>query len=101
MAMTIVTRSLLKDGAEEEWDAAMRERMSEAHTAAGWISGRILVPLDDRNARIIVGTWQSQDAWKRWHTDEEFRETRERLEGLQAQPDEVTWSEVLYDAPPA
>jgi hypothetical protein len=49
MAMTIVTRSLLKDGAEEEWDAA----------------------------------------------------TRERLEGLQAQPDEVSWSEVPYDAPPA
>jgi heme-degrading monooxygenase HmoA len=97
--MTIVTRSVLKDGSANEWDAAMRERMSEAHTAQGWISGRILVPVDQPNGRVIVGTWQNRQDWERWHTDEEFRETRERLDGLQAQPDEMSWNEVLYEAP--
>ncbi len=95
--MTVVTRSVLKEGSEAEWDSAMRQRMQEAHTAAGWISGRVLAPLDEPNARIIVGTWRSRDDWEKWHTDAEFRETRQRLDGLQAQPDEMSWSEVLVD----
>ncbi len=97
MAMTIVTRSVLKEGSQAEWDSAMRQRMQEAHTANGWISGRILVPVDNPNGRVIVGTWQARADWEKWHTDEDFRETRERLEGLQAKPDEVSWNEVLVD----
>jgi heme-degrading monooxygenase HmoA len=53
--------------------------------------------VDEPNARIIVGTWRSRDDWEKWHTDAEFRETRQRLDGLQAQPDEMSWSEVLVD----
>jgi heme-degrading monooxygenase HmoA len=97
MAVTIVTRAHLKDGSTDEWDEAMRERVSEAHTAPGWISGRLLASLDEPNGRTIVGTWERREDWEAWHDDEEFRETRTRLEGLQAQPDEVTWYEVMLD----
>jgi heme-degrading monooxygenase HmoA len=95
--MTIVTRSTLKEGSQQEWDAAMSQRMQEVHGATGWVSGRVLAPVDDPSARIIVGTWQRQEDWERWHEDADFQETRQRLEGLQAQPDEMSWSEVLVD----
>jgi heme-degrading monooxygenase HmoA len=45
--------------------------------------------------RTIVGTWESRDAWESWHGEDAFRETRDRLDGLQARPSETTWYEVI------
>ena len=52
--MTIVTRVTLREGAEPEWDAAMRERLMAAQDQPGWIGGQILIPLDGLNRRVIV-----------------------------------------------
>jgi heme-degrading monooxygenase HmoA len=95
--VTVITRVSLKDGADTEWDAAMHERLAAARDQQGWIGGQLLKPLDDTNARVIVGTWKRQEDWKAWHDQEAFRETRERLEGLQSGPAEMTWHEAIED----
>ena len=46
---------------------------------------------------MIVGTWKSRANWEAWHGEEAFRETRERLEGLQTGPAEVAWHEAVLD----
>ena len=93
--MTVITHSLLKSGGETEWDQAMRERLDSASTRPGWVSGQVLIPEGGRNRRVIVGTWASRSDWESWHEDPAFKDTRERMEGLQEQPDEMQWYEVV------
>ena len=95
--LTVITRLTLKDGAEEEWDTTMSDRMQAARDQAGWIGGQLLKPLDDTNTRVIVGTWETRAHWEDWHNETAFRATRERLEGLQTGPAEVTWHEAVID----
>ena len=38
--------------------------------------------------------------WEAWHEDATFVETRKRLEGLEAQPGEQWWHEVILDVQP-
>jgi len=95
--MTIVTRVTLKPASEPAWDAAMRERLEAARQQRGWVSGQLVRPVDARNERVIIGTWQSRADWEAWHTDPTFRETRRKLDGLEAKPAEEWWHEVVAD----
>jgi heme-degrading monooxygenase HmoA len=95
--MTVITYVTVREGAEPEWDAAMRERLDSARGRAGWLKGQLLIPLDGLNKRVIVGTWRSRGDWEAWHQDPAFEATRTRLEGLQAEPSETAWYEVVVD----
>lgn len=98
MAVTVMTHVALRDeSAAEEWDSAMHARLGAARGQAGWIGGQFLRPAGDRVLRTIVGTWQTREDWEAWHNEEAFRETRERLEGLQARPAETSWYEVVEE----
>ena len=99
--VSIVTSVRLKQGREREWDDAMRERMAAAGKQSGWIGGQLLQPESAAPSRIIVGTWQSREAWARWHADPQFAKTREELDSLTAAPEEHTWCQVAIDARPS
>jgi heme-degrading monooxygenase HmoA len=92
----VITRVVLKDGAESDWEAAMRERMTAAESADGWIGGSVLTPEEDRNTRLIVGLWQNRGAWEQWHRDPAFRETAERLAGVEQDSGQASWHDVVY-----
>jgi heme-degrading monooxygenase HmoA len=92
----VITRVALEPGTEADWEAAMRERMSAAEGADGWIGGSILTPEDDRGARIILGLWESREAWERWHEDPAFRETTQRLDELERDSGAAGWHDVVY-----
>jgi len=95
--MTIVTHIELKPGTASEWDRAMHARLRAAEGRPGWVSGQLLRPVDKPNARVIVGTWESRDAWAAWHKDAAFCETRTRLDGLEAGPAQEWWHEVVEE----
>ena len=92
----VITRVVLNPGAEADWEAVMRDRMRAAESVEGWIGGSILTPEDDRGARLILGLWESRAAWERWHRDPAFRETADRLAGLERDSGEAVWHEVVY-----
>jgi heme-degrading monooxygenase HmoA len=96
--MTIVTHVVLREGAEPEWDSAMRERLAAARHQPGWVGGQLLMPLDAMEKRVIIGTWQTRAAWEAWHNDPTFADTRRRLQGLEAGENQHWWHEVLEDA---
>jgi heme-degrading monooxygenase HmoA len=98
--MTIVTVVTLRQGAEPEWDEAMRARLEAAKAQPGWIAGQLLMPAERLDQRAIIGTWETRAHWEAWHNDPAFTETRERLEGLQAEPADVRWYEVLTERRP-
>lgn len=96
--MTIVTHVTVRQGAEPEWDTVMRERLETAKGRPGWVGGQLLIPLDGLNKRLIIGTWQTRSDWEAWHEDEAFKQTRKRLEGLEAGPGQEGWHEVIAEA---
>ena len=93
---SVITRVVLNDGAGPEWEAAMRDRMTAAESSPGWIAGSILTPEDDPDARVILGLWESRDAWQHWHQDPEFHDVAQQLERLQREHGEPTWHQVVY-----
>jgi len=95
--MTIVTHVHLKEGAGREWDAAMRTRLSAAKKRPRWVGGQLLRPADKPDRRVIVGTWRTRADWEAWHQDPQFAETRRRLDGLESEPAEHWWHEVVLD----
>jgi heme-degrading monooxygenase HmoA len=96
--MTVMTHVTLRPGSEPEWDSAMRDRLAAARGQPGWVGGQLLIPLDGLNRRVIVGTWVTRADWEAWHEDPAFLETRQRMEGLQEGPSEMTWYEVVTEA---
>ena len=98
MTVAAITHHVLRDEtAAQEWHAAMYERLSAARSHPGWIGGQLLRAINDQMLRTIVGTRKSRDAWEAWHSEDAFRETRERLDGLQSRPSETTWHEVIEE----
>src|SRR5262245_38397911 len=95
--MTIVTTVRLKEGAEQEWDSVMRERLAAARTQSGWIGGQLLQPESQADLRMIVGTWRTKEDWAKWHEDPEFTETRQRLDGLSREEPQHSWHQVVED----
>jgi heme-degrading monooxygenase HmoA len=95
--MTVITHVTLAQGSEPEWDAAMRDRLESATQREGWLGNQLLIPLEAPNQRTVVGTWSTRAAWEAWHADEAFLETRDRMEGLQQGPSEMTWYEVVAE----
>ena len=95
--MTIVTHVHLKEGAGGEWDTAMRTRLSAAKKRRGWVGGQLLRPADKPDRRVIVGTWRTRGDWDAWHQDPKFAETRQRIDGLEDEPAEHWWHEVVLD----
>lgn len=98
--MTVVVLVTLNEGAEPEWDAAMRERFEAAQSRDGWVGGQLCMPSDRLDQRLIIGTWHTRAHWEAWHNDPTFTETRERLEGLQTEPAETRWHEVILSQTP-
>ena len=95
--MTVITKVTLKEGAEPEWDAAIRRRLEAATGRPGWIRGQLVIPLEALNQRMVIGTWESRAAWEAWHEDDAFKESRERLVGLEEAPSDMSWYEVIAD----
>jgi heme-degrading monooxygenase HmoA len=93
---TVITRITLNEGAEADWDAIMRERMSAAEASPGWIGGCILDPADQRHDRLVLGVWDTRAAWDAWHQDPAFKATSERLQGLERDSGDGSWHDVLY-----
>src|SRR3954453_6967720 len=98
--MTVITHVRLVEGSEPEWDAAMRDRLEAARHREGWLGNQVLIPLEAPHQRTVIGTWSTRAAWEAWHADEAFLETRERMEGLQEGPSDMTWYEVVSDDRP-
>ena len=94
--MTVITRVSLVAGREPEWDEAFRERIESAREQRGWVSVQLCLPAERLDERVVIGTWETRADWEAWHTDEAFQRTRQRLDGLQAAPGEMTWYEVVH-----
>src|SRR5438132_13944741 len=96
--MTIVTHVHLREGAERDWDAAMRTRLSAARKASGWVGGQLLRPADKPDRRVTIGTWRTRADWEAWHHDPRSTETPHRPDGRESAPADHSRHDVVLHA---
>jgi heme-degrading monooxygenase HmoA len=89
--MTVVTESTIQPGSEAQWDAAFEERLQSVKEQPGWLALQVLIPEAEPQKRLIVGTWESRDAWARWHATDPFRQTRQQLDQLETDDGRERW----------
>jgi heme-degrading monooxygenase HmoA len=92
---TIITYVVVRDGEEEAWDGALRERVAAAAGQPGFVAVQVAAPADEPQRRVIIGTWESREHWEAWHEDEGFQRTREELEVVDETTTDSAWYEVL------
>ena len=97
--ISVITETTVKVGREADWDAGYHERAADARAQDGWVDLHLLVPVDDRRRRVVVGTWRDRQAWERWHQTGTFRTTRERLDDATESSAEERWFDVIEDLP--
>jgi heme-degrading monooxygenase HmoA len=95
--LTVITETTLKPGREGDWDLAYHERAAAAQRQDGWVELQLLVPLEDRRHRVVVGTWRDRQAWQQWHETETFKATRERLDDATERHGDDRWFEVATE----
>lgn len=89
--LTIITESIIQAGNEAAWDAAFEMRLAAAQGQPGWLATQVLIPEEDPQKRVIVGTWASREAWERWHQADPFRETRQQLDAADQEDGRERW----------
>jgi heme-degrading monooxygenase HmoA len=81
--LTVITETTLKPGMESQWDDAYRRRAEAVHDQEGWIGLQLLIPVDARNTRVVLGTWRSREDWEAWHESDVFLQTREQMDAAE------------------
>lgn len=56
--------------------------------AKGYISGETLHALDDPNEFLVIGTWESLEAWRAWEATAGRRELQAKIDRLLVYPSE-------------
>ena len=92
--MTVITETTLEAGQEAEWDQAFQERLAAARQQPGWIGVQLLIPVDDPDRRVVVGTWESREAWEAWHQTDTFQRTRQRMNEADRADGRERWFQV-------
>jgi heme-degrading monooxygenase HmoA len=95
--VTVVTRVRIKDGRETEWDQVFAKRVEAARDQQGFEFVQLCQPDAAPSDRVIVGSWQTHQAWKSWHDDPAFLETREELEEIDQESGGSQWYEVVVE----
>jgi heme-degrading monooxygenase HmoA len=95
--VTVITRVRVKDGREAEWDEVFRKRVEAALQQDGFEFVQLCRSEDAPRDRVIVGTWQSHDAWASWHEDPAFVQTRSELEELGDESGDSRWYDVVVE----
>lgn len=96
--MTVITQTSVQPGKEGAWDQVFKERSKDASQQPGWVATQLLIPVDDRQKRVVVGTWQDQESWERWHATESFQRTRNELNEVTTDDGNEHWYEVVVEA---
>ncbi len=94
---SVITETTVLPGQEKVWDEAFRERGKAAANQPGLIGMSLLIPFDDQQKRVVIGIWESEEDWRRWHTTDAFDRTRETMNRATQSEGEPRWYQVATE----
>ena len=85
----ILIQRKIKPGTEGEFKKIMRETLSGAAHADGFISGETLQSIDDPTVHVTISQWKDMSSWNAWINSEERRKRQEEYDRVLAEPMKV------------
>ena len=79
----------IKPGAEEEFKKIMRDVLSRAAHADGFISGETLQTIDDPTVHVTISQWKDLPSWNAWINSAERKKKQEEFDKVLSEPMKV------------
>lgn len=79
MLVKILIRRKFKPGSEEQVKALLTKFRGGAMNRPGYVSGETMVNFDDPSEQLVIGTWQTMDAWLEWKDHAERKQMEDML----------------------
>jgi len=91
MALTkVLIHRKIKPGTQEAFKKLMREVLSGAAHADGFISGETLQSMDDPTVHVTISQWKDISFWNAWIDSPERKKKQEEYDKILAEPMKVT-----------
>lgn len=91
MALTkVLIERKIKPGAQGEFKRIMREVLSRAAHADGFISGETLQSVDDPTVHVTISQWKDIASWNAWINSAERKKRQEEFDLILSEPMKVT-----------
>lgn len=94
---TVITETTVTPGHEKDWDDAFQNRAKAAANQPGLIGMSLLIPFEDKYKRVVIGIWESEEDWRRWHQTDAFKRTRETMDAATASDGLPRWHQVATE----
>lgn len=82
MAIKIIVKRTVPKNKEADLLPLLLELRTKAMTQPGYISGETLRGVDSPEEFLVIGTWQSAEAWKSWEKSGPRAEIQDRIDAL-------------------
>jgi len=87
MALTkILIERKIKPGTDREFKKLMREVLSVAAHAHGFISGETLQSVEDPTVHVTISQWKDMPSWNAWINSAERKKKQEEYDKILAEP---------------
>ncbi len=84
--MKILIQRKIKAGTEGEFKRLMREVLSSAAHADGFISGETLQSADDPTVHVTISQWKDMASWNAWLNSAARKKKQEEYDKILAEP---------------
>ncbi len=86
----ILIQRKIKAGTEKEFRKLMRDVLSEAAHAHGFISGETLQSVDDPTVHVTISQWRDMESWNGWIGSGVRKKKQEEYDKILAEPMKIT-----------
>lgn len=82
MAIKILIQRKVKRGKEEELNEIVKDLRLKAMYSEGFISGETLQSIKDPSMHLVISTWKSIEAWKKWLNSTYRKEIKKKIQAV-------------------
>jgi len=86
MAIKVLITRRFKEGKGMELLILLNQLRSHAIEQPGYLTGETLVGHDDPLKLVVIGTWQTEEHWRKWEDNPERKAMETQIEPLLIEP---------------
>ena len=86
MAVKVLIKRVVPENKIKLLMPLLRQLRALAVSQEGYISGETLHHLNDPENFLVIGSWQTSDAWTKWFNNSERKELQEKIDALLREP---------------
>ncbi|MBW2031153.1 MAG: antibiotic biosynthesis monooxygenase [Deltaproteobacteria bacterium] len=82
MAVKVILKRKVPRGKEKDLLPLLLELRTQAMRQPGYISGETLRSVTSPEDLLVIGTWQTKEAWEQWASSKQRAEIQEKIDSL-------------------